>query len=172
MPRQISDRTRKVREIVERIPPDKINETKPSDLQPELKAAGVTPRNEQDRQSLYAEFSRRRRKLGLLRTQVKKLQREDGAIRLSQRRIAGNLKQVAETVSRIVDALDDSDVELVELLDVVSELDRPVLEILASLDPTDLQRLKDAEEGLGREAVIMTAYGLGMKEMNEGKERA
>lgn len=71
MPPKISNRTQKVREIVGRVPPEMINITTPTDLREELEDAGVAPRNNKDLQTIYAEFSRRRRKLGLLRSQLK-----------------------------------------------------------------------------------------------------
>ena len=174
MPRQISDRTRKVREIIERIPPDEMNETMPTDVREQLEAAGVAPCNEQDKQTLYAEFSRRRRKLGLLRTQSKQARggiEDDGIVRVSPEKTVA-MKLAGESLSRIIEALNESDVTLPQVLGMLSRTDRPLLEFVAAADLIDLLRLKDIQQQFGWNAVLMMAYSLGMKEKDEERQIA
>ena len=173
MPRQISERTAKVREIVERIPPDKINGTTPTDLQDEFVSAGVAPRNERDKQTIYAEFSRRRRRLGLLRSQL----HEQRDSRENERTIShpanqSYISRAVDVLTRISDTLKETDISLPELIDTISRLDNSQLQLIGTIDADDLMFLKEADRKLGRNSMMMFAGGYGLKEQNKGKRRA
>ena len=172
MSRQISERTRKVREIVERIPPEKINDTTPTDLQAELEGAGVAPRNAQDMQSVYAEFTRRRRRLGLVKTNSEKGSRKPRMVLVPQTSNLQKLQEAGQSLSRIIEALKHSDATLTQLLDGIVKLDRPLLGFIASVDADDLLLVKDIIQTFGRESVMVAAYSLGIKEQTEGRQTA
>jgi hypothetical protein len=60
---RVSEHTLKIREVVERVPANKITQVSLGDLQDELQRAGVQLQTPAQRHTVYAELTRRRRKL-------------------------------------------------------------------------------------------------------------
>jgi len=70
--RKTSERTRKIRQVVERIPPETINEISLSDLEPQLHKAGISVESDKEKYTVYSELTRRRRQLGKLGPSVRR----------------------------------------------------------------------------------------------------
>jgi hypothetical protein len=144
--RKTSERTRTIREVVQSVPSEKVNEVSLTDLQPLLQEKGVSVETDREKFTVYSELTRRRRQLGRLSPSVKKRRvrlptvptsQEDGVFRqdgqkpreASSAEYIQDLRKLAAAYERIKDQIrvEGWEIDVPSVMMWIGTLDREVL---------------------------------------------